>query len=298
MKNQKSEIRSQLERPSAKTSFWKSDFQKTEARFSEKRLYSLSSVLCPLFSMFCVLSSVICLVPAAYAFDVKGLQPLSPYGVFSTFSAESLKRNSLGLSVSVEKSVEPNFYRTVLNLAYGLHEKIEFNLTLPYVFEWEDKIDGFEDLSIALKHRFVDETTYSPAFAYLITLSIPSGREEFSTDGSKGIGAIITKKIGPFKGHLNVFYSKPEKSELKDEYTVNIGLESAISHNSKILAEVVGKKNYFKNKIDLFEWRLGYRIATTEYIYTTVGAGFDFKNRSPDYRLIFSVSYILPPKHR
>lgn len=235
---------------------------------------------------------------SANAFDVKGLQPLSPYGVFSTFSAESLKQNSAGFSLSIEKSVEPNFYRTFFNFAYAIHDRLEFNLTAPYVFEWQDKVDGFEDISMAIKHRLIDETAYSPAFAYIVSVSVPNGKDDFSTDGSTGIGAILTKKVGPFKGHLNVFYSHPGKSELKDEYKINLGTELAISHKSKILAEIVGTKDYFKNKVNLLEWRLGYRIATTDNIFTTVGAGFDFKNRSPDYRLIFSVSYILPPKKK
>lgn len=256
-------------------------------RYLRKRIIALMLYCFTALFLFC---------NDSYAFDVKGIQPLPPYGVFSTFSAESLRQNSAGFSLSIEKSVEPNFYRTFFNFAYGLHDRLEFNLTVPYVFEWQDKIDGFEDISMSLKHRLVDETAYSPALAYILSISIPSGRDDFSTDGSKGVGAIITKKVGPFKGHLNIFYFKPEKSELKDEYIVNIGSELAISRNSKILAEIVGKKNYFKNKIDLFEWRLGYRVATTDNIYTTVGAGFDFKNRSPDYRLMFSVSYIFPSK--
>jgi hypothetical protein len=83
-------------------------------------------------------------------------------------------------------------------------------------------------------------------------------------------------------------------SALKDEYSVNLGAELAIAHDSSVLVEVVGRKNYFKNKIDLLEWRMGYRVATTDNIFTTIGAGFDIKDRSPDYRLMFSISIVLP----
>lgn len=248
----------------------------------------------------CVLSVVFLLTPlfiflkSASAFDVKGLQPLSPYGVFSTFSAESLKGNKVGLGIGFEKSEEPNFYRTVFQLAYGLHDKFEFNVTLPYVAEWRNRLDGLEDLSLGVKHRLIDEEKFTPAVAYILTVSPPSGKDEFSTDGNVGGGLVLTKKVGPFKGHINTFYTSPGRQGLKNEYSVNIGAELAVTHNSKILAELAGKKNYFKNKIDLLEWRLGYRIATTDYIYTTIGAGFDIKNRTPDYRLLFSVSFILP----
>lgn len=245
-----------------------------------------------------LLLCLILLPTYAETFDVKGLQPLSPYGVFSTFSAESLKQNKVGFGLSVEKSYDPNFYRTAFNLAYGIHDKFEMNITLPYVAEWESRIDGFEDVSFGIKHRIMDEGKYEPAIAYILTASPPSGKDEFTTEGRIGGGLLLTKKVGPFKGHFNAFYSKPGKRELKDEYSVNLGAELATTHDSKVLAEVVGRKNYLKNKIDMLEWRLGYRIATTEYLYTTIGAGFDIKNRTPDYRLMFSVSVILPPEKK
>lgn len=268
--------------------------EKWEVESKRKAIYYLK-----FFIFLFLLPTFYFLLPTyAHAFDVKGLQPLAPYGVFSTFSAESLKQNKVGFSLGIEKSSEPDFYRSIFNLAYGIHDRFEFNVTAPYVAEWKDRIDGFEDFSLGIKHRVLDETRYSPAIAYILAVSLPSGKDEFTTDGSVGGGLLITKKVGPFKGHLNVLYSKPGKSELKDEYTVNIGTELAVTHNSKILAEIVGRKNYFENKIDLLEWRLGYRIATTDYLYTTVGAGFDIKDRTPDYRLMFSVSVILPPEKK
>ena len=264
--------------------------QKRRSAEVNKKFFILKTVI-----LLFICSTVLLLYcSAAYAFDVKGLQPLSPYGVFSTFSAESLKQNKVGLGLGLERSNDPDFYRAVFNFAYGIHDKFEFNFTLPYVTEWENRVDGFEDYHLGIKHRIIEETDYIPAVAYMLTASPSSGKEEFTTEGSAGGGVILTKKVGPFKGHFNAFYSSPQKAGLKSEYKVNIGSELAVTHDSKILVEIVGRKNYFKNKIDLLEWRLGYRIATTDNIYTTMGAGFDIKNRTPDFRLIFSVGVILP----
>ncbi|MBA4349561.1 MAG: hypothetical protein C0415_06205 [Thermodesulfovibrio sp.] len=245
-------------------------------------------------SFFLFFTSYFLFPISSYAFDVKGLQPLSPYGVFSTFSAESLRQNKVGFGFGIEKSVDPDFYRTTSQFAYGLHDRVEFNLTHHYITRWSGTMDGPEDVNFGVKHRIIDETDYTPAIAYLVAASLPSGKDTFSTDGRFGGGLLLTKKIGPFKGHLNLLYYNPQKENLKNEYNLNFGTELAISHNSKILAEIVGKKDFYKNKLTLLEWRLGYRIATTDYIYTTVGAGFDIKNRTPDYRLFFSVSILLP----
>jgi len=235
---------------------------------------------------------------SAQTFETTGLQPLPPYGVFSTFSAESLKQNRVGLGLSLGRSVEPNFYRTVLQFAYGLHDRFEVLMTLPYVWDWQGDVEGFEDVTFGIKHRILDEDKYTPAVAYLLMAAPGSGRSELSTGGMVGAGLVITKKIGPFRGHANLIYANPGESDLHDSYTLNLGTELAVTNNSHILAELVGRKDFYKSKINLLEWRLGYRIATTENIFTTIGAGFDIKNRTPDYRLMLSVSIILSPEKR
>lgn len=248
---------------------------------------------------FLVIFSIIFFATSAHAsFDIKGLQPLAPFGVFSTFSAESLRQNEIGIGLSFEKSAEPTINRTFLQLAYGLHNKFELNFTLPYVFSSKSYPSGFEDFTIGVKHRLISESKYSPALAYIVMASAHSGKRELSTEGGIGAGIILTKKVGPFKGHLNLLYNKPEESGLKDQYLMNIGSELAVTHSSKILFEVTGRKNYFRNKLDLLEWRLGYRVKTADYIYTSIGAGFDIKNRTPDYRLLFSISVILPKEKK
>jgi hypothetical protein len=136
----------------------------------------------------------------------------------------------------------------------------------------------------------------------MLTVSTPSGSDDFSTHGQHGAGLLLTKKIGPFKGNLNIFYDKPNSSDLHVQYNVNLGGELAITHDSELLAELVGRKEYFANKLDLFEWRLGYRIATLENLYTTLGAGFNMSDEAhaptTKYRLLFSVSYIFPKEKK
>ena len=245
-----------------------------------------------------VLIILIIPVTSGFAFDTEGLRPLQPYGVFSTFSAESLQQNAVGISLGLEKSSEPNFYRTTLQLAYGIHDRFEIDMTLPYIDGYESHINGFEDANFGIKHRILDEGLYYPAIAYMLTVATPSGSEAFTTNGEHGAGLLFTKKIGPFKEHLNILYEKPGNSNLHSQYDVNLGSELAITHDSNFLAELVGRKEYFKDKIDLLEWRVGYRIATLENLYTTLGAGFNIERRSPDYRLLFSITIILPKEKK
>jgi len=229
-----------------------------------------------------------------YAFDIYGIQPLAPNAVFSTFSAESLPKNKGSLEVAAERSRETDFYRFALKAAYGISDKLEFNLSVPYVYHYYDENNGLEDIAAGFKYRFYDEGKYGPSLAYLINASIPSGEEDFSTDGRVGIGLIISKRLGPFNGHLNLFYEKPGTSRLNDEISLLGGIEFAAAHNFKILSEVIVKKSHYTNEYDLVEARFGYRIKTTDYIYTTIGAGADLKNRTPEYRLFMSVNVTSP----
>lgn len=233
-------------------------------------------------------------IAPAEAYDTQGLLPLSPFGVFSTFSAESPPRYSAGFGLLLEKSIDPNFFRTTYQMSYALFDNIELLAAFPYVYGADDNLYGAEDLNLGFKHRLLNESTYLPAVAYLLTLGAGIGKKEFSTGGSSGGGLILSKKIGPFRAHLNLLASNPQAKGLNTEYRMNLGSELAISHNANILAEIIGKKNYTENKIDLLEWRVGLRHATSDTIFTSVGVGFDFKKRAPEYRLFLMISFLLP----
>jgi hypothetical protein len=229
----------------------------------------------------------------ADAFELKGLLPTDPYGVFSTFSTESFARGKGAFSVGAEMSVDPDLYRFIAKSAFGLSDRVEVILCAPYNFGRETP-DGFEDLALGVKHRFFEEGKYGPSLAYVITASLPSGHEELSTDGRYGAGFVISKRVGPVNGHANVFYIEPGRGSLREEITFLAGLDFAAAHNFKLLAEMMVRKSHFSGKVDTAEGRFGYRIRTADYIYTSFGAGFDFKNRSPETRIMFTVTFLSP----
>lgn len=229
----------------------------------------------------------------SYAIDLKGLQPLPPYGVFSTFSAEGLEKGKTGIALSIERSRQPDYYRVTNNFGYGITDNLEFDITIPYVWGWQDEMDGFEDLSFGFKYKMIDEGKYGPSVAVLISASANTGKEQFSTDGNVSGGLIVSKRVGPFSGHINALYSRPMSSRFDDEVTLAAGIDFAAAHNLKLLGELYGKKSY-SGRLDHIEFRIGYRIMAADNLFATLGAGFDIKNRSPEYRLLFSLSYIFP----
>jgi hypothetical protein len=241
-----------------------------------------------------VIFIVLSLNEYAQAFDITGLQPVAPYGVFSTFSAESLPKGKAAFSTDAEILLDPDFYRFLFKSAYGITDNLEFNMTIPYVYKWADTIDGFEDIALGFKHRILDEYRYGLSLAYILNASLPSGRDEFSTDGRFGAGIIFSKRVGPVKGHANFFYEIPGKSSFEKEFIFGAGLDFSASHNVKILAELYSKKSYDPDKFDSIEGRIGYRIKAADMLYTTLGASFDLMNKSPDYRIMFSLTFLYP----
>jgi hypothetical protein len=231
-----------------------------------------------------------------YAFDVKGLQPVDPYGVFTTFSAESLPKGKVAFSAGAEISIDPDYYRSVLKTAFGVTDTLELMMTIPYDFG-NDTGDGFEDVAIGIKHRFFDEGKYGPSLAFILNASVPSGAENVTTNGRYGIGLVLSKKVGPVNGHLNLFYEEPGRRSLDEEISFLAGLDFAAAHTFKFLAELYCRKSHESEKIDLAELRMGYRVKTADMIYTTFGVGFDLKNRNPETRVLFSVT-VLSPKEK
>ncbi|MEW6586360.1 MAG: hypothetical protein AB1442_12215, partial [Nitrospirota bacterium] len=217
-----------------------------------------------LFLLFLVLP----LCNIAYAFDLKGLQPVDPYGVFSTFSAESLPKGKAAFSGGADISLDPDFYRAVFKTAYGLNDSVEIMMTVPYVFG-SDVDDGFEDVAFGIKHRFFDEGKYGPSLAYILNGSPPSGREGLTTGGRYGAGFVVSKRVGPVNGHLNLFYEKPGDGDLKTEISFLAGLDFAAAHNFKLLGELYCRRSHDSKKLDLVEGRIGYRFRTTDFIYTS-----------------------------
>jgi hypothetical protein len=233
-----------------------------------------------------------------FAFDISGLQPLAPNGIFSTFSAESLPRNKTSVEIGAEKSAEPDFYRFSLKAAYGISDNVELNLTIPYVYHYSGEINGLEDIAVGFKHRFYDEEKYGPSIAYLLSASIPSGADALTSDGRLEAGLIVSKRVGPFTGHANLFYVKPGTAHLNDEIYFLGGIEFSAAHNFKILSEILVKKNHEEHKENQIEGRFGYRLITTENIFTTFGIGTDMKARSPEYRLFMSVNFTMPKEEK
>lgn len=237
------------------------------------------------------------LINQAYSFDTKGLQPLTPYGIFSTFSAEGLEKGRTGIAIALKKSTEPDFYRFTSIFAHSVTDNTEIEMTINCITQSQSSVDGLEDISLGIKHKFFKEGKYGPSVAYLLNVSIPSRKDALNTDKTLGGGIIVSKKLGPVMGHANLFYALPVTNKFKDEITLAVGIDFSASHSFKILGEIYGKKNY-SGKLNIFEARLGYRFLTSDNMFTTFGLGFDIDKKNREYKMLLSLTYLFPTKEK
>lgn len=226
-----------------------------------------------------------------FAFEIKGLQPVQPYGVFSSFSAETLTAGSFASGLDYDNVPDDSYQRLALKAGYGIADNMDALLTIPYILEYKES-EGWEDIALGFRHKIFGEGKYGPSVAYLVKLSLPNGIDEFSTDGAVGGGLIVSKKIGPFSSNINFFYMEPFESSDNEQLELSFGLALKASHDFDILGEIYAVDSYNVDSFETVEARLGYRVRT-EYVYTTVGAGFDLKNRTPGFRIMLSLNVLL-----
>lgn len=233
-------------------------------------------------------------VRLSQAAELSGPQPPAPFGVFSTLSAESPEEGRSAVAFTFDQAGDPDFSRFSSQLALGVTESLELGMNIAYVDNGEN---GLEDIAFHIKHRFFEEGMYGPSLAYLITATA-SSNSELSTDGSIGLGAVASKRVGPARGYLNLIYSHPWEDDLKDEIRFSTGLDFAASHDFRLLGELLIKKSYFSDEVDHRELRVGYRFLYGNELYSTIGVGVGLDDEEPAYRIIASVSLIFPRKVR
>lgn len=233
-------------------------------------------------------------VPDAHGFDQAGLRPVAPNGVFSAFGASSLKRGETAFALWAERAEGPNFYRYSYQMAVGLTDRIELTVNIHYVDRWRKTRSGLEDMALGIKHRFFEEGRYGPSVAYLVSATLPTGKEDFTTEGSVGGGVIFSKRMGPVLGHVNLMYKRPKSSVLDDELAFFAALDFSASHHVRLLGELYGRSGHFVEDAELIELRVGYRYDSGDGLYTTLGVGTDLREGSPDYRILLSVTMLYP----
>lgn len=223
----------------------------------------------------------------AFGSDLIGLHPTSHFGVFSTHSAASPAKGQFTLGGTYENIPNNEFYRFSTTLTYGLTDRIELMGT------YADQ-RGPEDVYLGIKHRIIGTGGQGTSIAYLLTASVPTGNQGISTEGAFGAGIILGKKVGPILGSANIIYTRAGTPEFDDGLSISAGFLFSAGRDFWLVGELLGRSSHFSTSVDQVELRLGYKFMLGSDVMTTIGFGADIWQNTPRYRIISSLSLLLP----
>lgn len=252
----------------------------------------------------------------------RSYQPIGTTGVFSVFGAKTLKKRQIAIGIVLDFAEgvgpydddhHPDQKTLALQLGYGLTERFDIGLDLPFTWWYPDNAgfheQGLDDLSVGLRYRLLDEKESSPGIAVLAAATFPTG------DVDKGLSSggtdfdtkvILSKRLGPVNTHLNLGYFWPstEKYDLKSGLTYGVGMDFSASSQLQLLAELNGNENIFPKGLhpeadkDPLEAKVGLRFISDTGFITTFGVGLGLTDASPGYRVLAGLTYTYPPEAR
>ncbi|MDP3981131.1 MAG: transporter [Chlamydiota bacterium] len=224
---------------------------------------------------------------------------------FTTDDAGTVSSGHLEVEIGVQyANSEDDEYALTAAFTLGIIEKLDVGASLPYLFTDSDegvRVNGFGDAELLFKWRFVEEQDRIPAAALTAGLKTGSG-DETNGLGSVGVDGIfniiLTKGLGRWVINFNVGYNairEPENQEIEDDSIgLGLSLEYPMTKSINIVGEVVGEifVDDECDKDDPAEILFGIQHTLPAGTILDLGAGFGLTDGSPDYKLLFGITYV------
>ena len=141
-----------------------------------------------------------------------------------------------------------------LALGYGITERIQISLQVPYTWYEADKAnfngDGPDDLSLGLGYRFLDEAGWQPALSIIGYGVAPTAeRSEGLGTNEWSLGAALAASktlVGPLTAFASAGYQYNGRggARVDDQFVSGAGLAYAITPNISVLTEGTANTNW------------------------------------------------------
>jgi peptidoglycan-associated lipoprotein len=217
---------------------------------------------------------------------------------------------SIGLGYLGQQSVcqqeEGIFDQNTLFLAlgYGLTERIQLSLQVPYTWYEADKSNfdgnGVDDLSFGLSYRFLDEAGWRPALSVVGYAVAPTAeRKEGLGTNEWSMGAALAASktiVGPLSAFASAGYQYNGRggAKVEDQFVSGLGLEYAITPHVSLVAEGTANTNWRDDQDRHSDWiagmNAGVRLRFGNFIISLAGRK-GFTNDAPDWGAFALVSY-------
>jgi peptidoglycan-associated lipoprotein len=191
-----------------------------------------------------------------------------------------------------------------LQLGYGITDRIQLSLQVPYTWYEADKSDfsgdGVDDISFGLGYRFLDEAGWRPALSVLGYGVAPTAeRKEGLGTNEWGFGAALTASktiVGPLSAFASAGYQYNGRgaAKVEDQFISGLGLEYVITPHVSIVTEGTANTNWRAEDDRHSDWiagmSAGVRLRFGNFIISLAGRK-GFTSDAPDWGAFALVSY-------
>jgi len=193
-------------------------------------------------------------------------------------------RWEVNVALTIERFRTETLYETpLLDINYGLGERIQLKLEVPWLVKTEDgerTRNGLGNSAVGMKWRFFDEARHGVAMSVYPQFDFnnptSSADRGIADDGTELLLPFeLEKTVGPFGVNTELGYAFVQRGD--DEWVYGLALGYEVSNQLELLAEVHGTAQHdFKG--DELVFNLGTRWALSDTFTLLLAAGRSFRD--------------------
>jgi len=218
-----------------------------------------------------------------------------------TEDAETIAKGSTKIEMAFDYAREDNGdkeYFPFLQVAYGLADRLEIALGMPYIFldpKEGGKVDGIGDLYAYLKFRVWGEGDLYPALALKPIVKIPIADEKKGLGSGKtdfGLAAAFSKSFRRLNLNFDATYIAFGEKNVIDQLALGLSGELEVAKGFNLVSEIRCRNNFNSNrKDDPVALLAGFQVDALGAVFDA-GVAFGLNTAAPDYFLTAGVTLI------
>ena len=208
------------------------------------------------------------------------------------------------VGIDCEKQFNKKNYSIIYVPIYGLTERMEFSIEIPYSLITPNtgfSRKGLSDINLVIKDLIIPEEEIMPAFLLKTQIKLSNGnvkKELGSGDKHIGFVGVATKTFESFTLHTNLGYtfvgSKADNS-LKDYILYSIACEYYLRKKMKIMGELYGESDPHSNPSSFKRHILNPLMGLSFQLNEKVILDYAFKvgitrGKKSEYGIVFGLS--------
>jgi len=217
-----------------------------------------------------------------------------------TEDAGTAEKGSVEIELAFDHARDENrdkYYVPLFQIAYGLTERLEIAVGLPYIFldpKEGGKVDGLGDMYAYLKYRIWEEGTNYPALALRPFLKFPTASEKKGLGSEKtdfGLTAAFSESFVGFNLHLDGTYLVFGEKDVTDQFLLGVAGEFEIVKGFNLVSEFRYRNNFNSSrKDDPATFMAGFQAEAAGAVFDA-GLTLGLNNAAADY--LFTVGVTL-----